>query len=181
MKKIIILFFLCLPLLIACKKDRSGYDEDAILWPPNKFFFQLIKPDGEQLSSVEMDSLKFFYINTEGERQYYNPMEGLDYPQHLQRPSLDNYHNLLLESQGVLFAPYVNGFGVVQNTWYFEQMDGRIDTLYVESRIIHSKDAGNNPCGCIHPFSVVRLNGKDATIHPNLRSVSGKFVFVLKP
>jgi len=182
MKKILaLLISVLLFLLASCKKDRNNYDLDSSALPPNMSYFQLLKPNGQYLSLVEMDSLKLFYINEDGERQYQNPMEGLDHPQHLFKPSASNPNDIFLDNQGVVLALYVNGRGVVHNTWYFEQMDGRIDTLYVESEKVHSKEADNNSCGCVNPFTVVRLNGKDASIHPNLRSVLGKNIYVLKP
>jgi len=163
----------------ACNKEKIDPSNRWTL-PPNMFFFQLIKPNNERLTLQEMDSLKLFYINTDGERQYYNPREGLDYPQHLFRPSEDNYGDLYLDNEGVLLGYDVNLGGVNINTWYFEQMDGRIDTLYVESKKISQKEGMQDPCYCTNPFTVVRLNGKDATIHPTLRSSAGKNVYVLK-
>lgn len=164
----------------ACNKEKIDPSNRWTL-PPNVFYYQLLKSTNEHLSSVEIDSLKLFYINTDGERQYSNPTEGLDYPQFTFRPSFHGSSDNILDDAGILMLLDINGRGLTINTWYLEQMDGRIDTLYVESKKISQKEGMQDPCYCTDPFTVVRLNGKDATIHPTLRSSAGKNVYVLKP
>lgn len=166
-------------LLFSCNKNKIIEVEDPDPWilPPNSFFFQITR-NGEKLPDSVLADLKLFYIDHD-RRIYEDPNEKLDNREHILLPSYMS-SNIHLDEQGVRIAPYVNGFGVEHNTWYFEFSNGDIDTLYVESQEISSEEGRQNECYCKYPFSVVRFNGKDAQKHPTLNAASGKPIWVLE-
>lgn len=170
MKKV--LFFLITSTgMIACKQK----DPDWIL-PPNKFYYQITQ-NSMPLSTVVLDSLKFYYINENGIKIYNSEnVEGDG--EHVLLPS--KIGSDYLDAEGVRACLELNIFGVQHNTWYFEYPDGSIDTLYVESQQIPKSEGRKDPCYCIAPFTVVRLNGRDAYIHPTLKPVDNKPIWVLE-
>ena len=146
--------------------------------PPNKFYYQITE-NGVHLSSTDLDSLKFYYINENGTKVYRDQGTDNEAANHVLKPSWIS-GNESLDAEGVRLCMELNPFGVSHNTWYFEYPDGSIDTLYVESKEISKVEGRKDACYCTTPFSVVRLNGKDAFIHPTLKPVDNKPIWVLE-
>jgi len=171
--------------LTACKKNtleipkiQGEYNGNLA---ENQFYFQLLKNDGRIMTEAEADSLKLFYINAEGKRQYEysSPTVIMDYPQHIFKPSFISINDAGLDSMGILVSRDVGPY--FSHYWYFEYPNGDIDTLYVEQKNILDEEGLKDPCWCNFPFTVVKLNGKDATIHPTLTSATHKQIYVLRP
>lgn len=149
---------------------------DPWVLPPNVFYYQITQ-NSMPLSTVVLDSLKFYYINENGIKIYNSEnVEGDG--EHVLLPS--KIGSDYLDAEGVRACLELNIFGVQHNTWYFEYPDGSIDTLYVESQQIPKAEGRKDPCYCIAPFTVVRLNGRDAYIHPTLKPVDNKPIWVLE-
>lgn len=158
---------------VSCKQITP----DPWVLPPNLFYYQIIQ-NGVPLSTPELDSLKFYYINEYGTKIYRSGSDN-ESANHVLKPSWFS-GNGDLDNAGVRICAALNAFGVQHNTWYFEYPDGNIDTLYVESKEISKSEGGKDPCNCITPFTVVQLNGRDAYIHSTLKPSDTKPVWVLE-
>lgn len=179
MKNLFIVYFVFIGAIILTSCNKTIEIEDPNSWtlPPNKFLFQITQ-NGERLADSTLNNLKMFYVDHD-RRVYEAPNELLDNRNHIILPSYmsnDGY----LEEYGVRSGPYVNGFAVEHNTWYFEFPNGDIDTLYVENKILSEEEGKRDECYCINPFTVMWYNGKDAYKHPTIKASSGKPIWVLE-
>jgi hypothetical protein len=180
MKTRIIILLLLFPILLwlSCKKK----EQPPWMLPPNDFYFQIIYHN-EKLPDTVLNQLALFYVDKDGKKVYYNKSTDTvgGIANHIRFCYEFDGGNSTLDAQGVRVGAYVNVFGVGNNNyWYFEFPNGDIDTLYVESKHLSDEDAYKDPCSCNNPFTVVKYNGKDATIHPNLKPQSGKNIYVLE-
>jgi hypothetical protein len=164
--------------ICACKKGNVE-DKWIPTAPPNIFYFQIIH-QGNTLPDSVLDSLKLYYYEDGYKIERWPNSEGAINGEFIRLPSDEGINkNLNLEAYGIRAAPYVNNWGI-NTVWYFEYENGDIDTLLIESNRLEYEDALLDPCYCQYPYSKIQYNGKDATIHPNLRAGDGKNVYVLE-
>ena len=161
-KKILPVLLFILPSLLSCKqKDDPG----SYLLDINLFSYRIVQ-NGDKLPDSIIDNLKMYYM-VGGIKHYRSPGGDSSTANHLLKPSYYS-GNTFWDEQGVRICVNVNAFGVIHNYWYFEFPNGDVDTLYVESREVSSKEGLKDICQCNNPFTVIKYNGRDAEINTEL-------------
>lgn len=173
-----IYLILILALLSSCKK-LFPKEEPMQALPPNDFIFQITKAN-TYLSNNELDSLKMFYVDNNGDR-IYRQSSNLQFPEHINLPSQMGFGKYLDDS-GVRLNYFLPGYATYQNInqWYFEHGNGDIDTLYVETKSLDGKEGMQDECYCRTPIIKVIFNGVDAPKHPTLTADNGEPIYVLE-
>ena len=169
---------LILALVSSCEKLFPNEEPMPVL-PPNDFIFQITKAN-TYLSNSELDSLKMFYIDNNGDK-IYRQSSNLQFPEHINLPSQMGFGQYLDDS-GVRLNYFLPGAATYHNInqWYFEYGNGDIDTLYVETKDLDGKEGMLHECYCRTPITKVIFNGVDAQKHATLTADNGEPIYVLE-
>lgn len=175
MKKLIIVFIGIVFSLLSCTKEEIIYDNENSSLPPNVFFFQIVK-NGSILQGDILDSLKMFYIK-DRTKFYQHPNSNLTNRKFIEQAPeeyLQPYHVLMgLKTLNYIEDRYIN-------EWFIEYPNGDIDTLYVETAEVSIEEGKKDRCYCVNPIKVLKFNGNNVTINPNIEGDMGKAVYVLE-
>lgn len=184
MSKYLIAFALVLSTIsiISCKETIvPGDPNDPNYWsiPPNYLSFQ-IRMNGERLPDSILQNITMYYYDENGNKimdQSNRTDVILDDPSHL---GFEPEGTVWADS-GIVFSMYpIILASKNMNYMYIGYPDGDVDTIYTEQKYISNAEGRLDPCYCNNPITVLKFNGKDAPIHPTLRSPSGKDIYIFE-
>lgn len=157
----------------SCKKG-----EDWLLGL-NHFYVQMQK-DGNPYLKQDWDSIRVFYLkNGKDTIDHISDYNLADYGKPFLFPASRSMDNQL-DSMGVRMSAYMPVYaqqGI--NTFYFQQANGDIDTLYLEAKQVSNKVGSKDPCMCNNPITKILFNGKVPRPHPTLKTNGGQIIYLL--
>lgn len=184
MTKFLIAFFLGLFTigLISCKETIiPGDPNDPNYWsiPSNVLTFQIIM-SGERLPDSILQKITMYYYDEYGNKimdQSNRTDVILDDPSHFDL----GVEGTVWADSGIVYSIYPTSFAEANmHYWYIGYPDGDIDTIYTEVKYISNAEGKIDPCYCNNPITVLKFNGKDASIHPTLKSPCGKDIYIFE-